>query len=174
MHGGLRRCGNWKRTHRARAERRAASIARGVHETISWRGRSWEELLTFVLVMGGLRLVSMGGLIAFSPLSPADLFAVNSVGSVAALAAYLAGSWLRRHDAGVRRIARSAAGRIRRRLPAIPLRSLTPLEETTATRRFARRHPVRIVWSACDRVRAVGAHVRALLPLGGPAPRPRL
>ena len=174
MDGGLRRCGNWKRTHRARAERRAASIARGIGETISWRGRSWEELLTFVLVMGGLRLISMGGLIAFSPLGLADLLAVNSVGSVAALAAYLVGAWLRRHDAGARRIARFLRSRIRRRLPAIPLRSLTPLEETTTTRRFARRHPARIVWSVLRRIRVVGAHVRALLPLGGPAPRPRL
>ena len=174
MDGGLRRCGNWKRTQRARARRRVASAARGVHRTVSWRGRSWEELLTFVLVMGGLRLVSMGGLIAFSSLTLSDLLAVNSVGSVAALAAYLAGAWLRRHDAGARRIARFVVRRIRRRLPGIALRSLTPLEETTATRRFARRHPARLVRGVLRRIQAVGAHVRSQLPFGGPAPRPRL
>ena len=174
MDGGLARCGNGSRTYRARIGRRAAGFARGIHETVSWRGRSWEELLTFVLVMGGLRFVSMSGLIAFSSLTVSDLLAVNSVGSVTALVAYLVGTWLRRHDAWARALWRFVARHVRRRLPSIPLRSLTALEETTASRRFAPWHPARIVWGVLRRVRRAGARLRSMIPIGGPAPRPRL
>lgn len=176
MDGGLRRCGNRKPTYRKRIERRAGSIERSVRQTISWRGRSWEELLTLVLVVGGLRLASTGGLIVFSPLTLTltDLLAANSVGSVVALVAYLAVAWLRRHDARTRRICRYVRARIRRHLLPIPLRSPTPLEEATAARRFARRHPARIVWNVLRRVQVIDAHVRALVPFGGWALRPRL